>query len=105
MAKSKRRRPTRKAAEPPFQESLLCVAANVRRLRLSRGLTQEKLAERIECAPRHLQRVEAGTVNVSLKTLVALAHALGVETMELLDAKAGGVGDELRIAANRGGTS
>lgn len=74
----------------------------MRRLRLLRGLTQEKLAERIECAPRHLQRVEAGTVNVSLKTLVALAHALGVETMELLDPKTADAGDELRIAANRG---
>jgi len=60
------------------------VAANVRRLRLSRGLTQEALAERAGVSTVHVQRVEAGGANVSVTLLVALADALGVPPAQLL---------------------
>lgn len=56
------------------------IGANVRALRIRRGLTQEQLAERVELDPRFMQRIERGTRNFSVLTLAdALAdrHAGG----------------------------
>ena len=41
---------------------------NVRRERLRRGLTQERLAERAEIATRNLQKIEAGEINLRWTT-------------------------------------
>jgi transcriptional regulator with XRE-family HTH domain len=60
------------------------IAANIRRLRVRRGLTQEKLAERADLAERYLQQVEAGSVNLSVGILVDLARALDVDPAVLL---------------------
>jgi transcriptional regulator with XRE-family HTH domain len=60
------------------------IGANVRGLRLRRGLTQEALAERAGVSTVHIQRVEAGGANVSVTLLVALADALGVPPARLL---------------------
>ncbi len=57
---------------------LRSIAANVRRLRLGRGLTQEALAERAGLDLSYEQRVERGATNLSMSVLVALARALGV---------------------------
>lgn len=59
------------------------VAENVKRLRAGVDLTQEQLAERAGLATRHLQKVEAGTVNATFKTVAALASGLGVDVGEL----------------------
>ena len=37
---------------------------NVRRERVRRGLTQEQLAERAEIAPRNLQKIEVGEMDL-----------------------------------------
>ena len=64
--------------------SLDHLRANVRRLRLLRGLTQEQLAERAQTGYKHLQRLE-GRVSkgLHLKTVDKLAKALGVEAWEM----------------------
>lgn len=54
------------------------IAANVRRLRLRHGFTQDSLAEAASVDLTYLQRVERGTANPSARVLVALAEALGV---------------------------
>lgn len=54
------------------------IGANVRRLRLARGLTQEQLAELAELDLRFLQRIERGQTNVGVAVIVALANALDV---------------------------
>jgi transcriptional regulator with XRE-family HTH domain len=41
---------------------------NVRRERLRKKLTQERLAERAEIATRNLQKIEAGEINVLMTT-------------------------------------
>jgi transcriptional regulator with XRE-family HTH domain len=53
-------------------------AANVKRLRERRGLTQLELSERVDCELRFMQRIETGRVNPSLTTVVAFARALDV---------------------------
>ena len=59
-------------------EFLRSIAANVRRGRNQRGLTQEALAERAGQDLSYLQRIERGSTNLSARVLLALAVALDV---------------------------
>lgn len=68
----------------PLQSILDSVAANVRRLRQRRHLTQEELAEAAGLDARYVQRVERGEVNMRLETLVRLAAPLGETPARLL---------------------
>ncbi len=86
------------------------VAANVRRLRTARGVTQEALAERVGCATKYLQSVERAEANLSARMLGALARALAVDVVRLLEPVAEGAlvrapgrpkGQLARVAANR----
>lgn len=60
------------------------IGANVRRLRLKKGLTQEALAEVAELDLRFLQRVERGQTNVGVAVVVVLADVLEVAPGALL---------------------
>ncbi|WP_343698413.1 helix-turn-helix transcriptional regulator [Caulobacter sp.] len=60
------------------------VGGNIRRLRKAKGLTQEQLAHESEVAMRYVAGVERGEENPSLKFLVKMADALGVEPSALL---------------------
>jgi transcriptional regulator with XRE-family HTH domain len=60
------------------------LAANVRRHREARRFTLEEAADRAEMHWRHWQKVEAGEVNATLRTLARLADALGVDPAELM---------------------
>lgn len=64
--------------EAERQKLLEHIAANVRRLRCERGITQAVLAERVDVDPRTVQNVERAAVDVTATTLVALARELGV---------------------------
>ena len=50
--------------------------ANVRRERVRKGWTQDKLAEGAEIATRNLQKIEAGEINVLLTTAFRIQLAL-----------------------------
>jgi CheY-like chemotaxis protein/DNA-binding XRE family transcriptional regulator len=58
--------------------------ATVRSLRYRLGLSQEKLAERAELHRTYIAGIEGGYRNVTLKSIVKLAHALEVSTADLL---------------------
>jgi transcriptional regulator with XRE-family HTH domain len=59
----------------------------LRRLRVERGLSQEKLAERVGMVSHaHLSRLESGRVQPSVEMLFRLADALGVEAWEIVKA-------------------
>lgn len=60
------------------------LAANVRRLRLEKGWSQEDLGEEAELHRTFVGIVERGETNISLRNMDRLARALGVETFELL---------------------
>jgi len=57
---------------------LVNVAANLRRVRHRRGLTQEQLAEQAGVDERYLRRLEAATVNLTVVQLGRLAKVLDV---------------------------
>lgn len=73
---------------PParLREVLAYLAANVRRLRKKRALTQELLAERADLDLTTEQRIERAATNITLEVLVKLADALGVPPGRLLRA-------------------
>jgi transcriptional regulator with XRE-family HTH domain len=60
------------------------LGANVRRLRLKRGMTQADLALAAKVDDRFLQKVERSVVNLRLQSLVKLADALDVSPAVLL---------------------
>lgn len=60
------------------------VAWNLRRLRVERGLSQEKLAIDAELERRHVGAIERAEENPTVATLDRLATVLGVDVVELL---------------------
>lgn len=52
--------------------------------RTKRGLSQEKVAERLGTATRNYQRIESGTQNLTLDTIDKIAKALGTSGTSLL---------------------
>ena len=57
---------------------------NLRRLRVERGLSQERLALESGIDRAYVGRVERGTENLTISTLEAMAKALGVAVAALL---------------------
>jgi transcriptional regulator with XRE-family HTH domain len=64
-------------------------AANLRRLRHEKGLSQDDLAYEAEVSRSYLSQLEKGAFYASLKIIGRLAEALGVEPAELLKLPAG----------------
>ncbi len=63
----------------PGPTSLDAIAgANLRRIRISRGFTQERLAERLGITYQAVQRLEAGKIQFSVNRVVELAGILEV---------------------------
>lgn len=60
------------------------VAANIRRLRLRRGLTQEALAAASGLDVTYVARVERAAINVSVGVLAEFGDALQTEPGKLL---------------------
>lgn len=56
---------------------------NVRRLRLERGLSQEKFAEKCGLHRTYISDIECFQRNVSLENIQKIADALGVDTYKL----------------------
>ncbi len=74
-------RQVRKTAR--FAEETRRLGERVRALRQEHGWTLEQAAEAMQLDLKHLQKVEAGLVNVTLVTIVRIADGLGITTQEL----------------------
>ena len=59
-----------------IQAQLKRFGASVRRERISRGITQEKLAELVDLNIRTIQKIEAGKINVLVTTAMRIQKAL-----------------------------
>ncbi len=60
------------------------MAANLRRLRHDKELTQEELAHRAGLSARYVGKIERADVSASVTVLGNLAEALGVDPCDLL---------------------
>ena len=56
-----------------FKKEAKVLGARVRALREERDWTLERAAERMDIDWKHLQKIESGTLNVTLSTLVRVA--------------------------------
>ena len=61
------------------------VARNLHALRVRAGMTQEVLAERADMDLRSLQRIEAGSWNMTVDYLARLQAALGCRWRDLIE--------------------
>jgi len=68
----------------PFTTARQALAANVTRLRERAGWTQQGAAEAMGLDVKHLQKLEYGELNPSLRTLVRVAGAFGITVGRLL---------------------
>lgn len=58
--------------------------ANLRRLRVEKGLSQERLAELAELNPRTVQKIEAGQTNILITTAIRMQKHLDCEWDDLM---------------------
>jgi transcriptional regulator with XRE-family HTH domain len=65
------------------REELQRIAANVRRRRKDREWTQEDLAEHAGIDEKQVQRIEAGRINIGVRSLLRVARALEVSLGDL----------------------
>ena len=59
-------------------------AANLRRLRNAKGVSQDELAHEANVSRSYLSQLEKGTFYASLNVVGRISEALGVEPAELL---------------------
>jgi transcriptional regulator with XRE-family HTH domain len=64
--------------------ALTSLGQAIRRVRLDKGISQEKLALLAELDRSYVGRVERGDNNIALLTLIKLAGALGMHASDLL---------------------
>ncbi|MFZ4580163.1 MAG: helix-turn-helix domain-containing protein [Myxococcota bacterium] len=69
-----------------FSDVRALAGLNIKALRVSADMTQEQLAQRLGCGWRHLQKIEAGEVNLTLRTLCRCSAVFGVDVSTLLAA-------------------
>ncbi len=67
-------------------ELLRRLGARVRALRDAAGLTQQALADATGMEPANISRIERGSLGVSIRSLVDLAGALGVQPSAVISA-------------------
>lgn len=66
------------------KRALLDLAERLKAARAASGLTQEAVAAKAGIDHRRYQRLEQGTSNTTIRTLVRIAAAVGVDLWDLL---------------------
>ena len=73
-----------KARKPAPQSARIRLAANLRAVRASLGISQEELADRAGVDRTFVGSVERRERNISLDNIERLAHALNLDVADLL---------------------
>lgn len=68
-----------------YKKELVSFGRRVRSLRYERDWTLEKASEKMRLDLKHLQKIEAGQLNVTFVTLVRIADGLDVRIGELFE--------------------
>lgn len=66
------------------EKLLHIIAENIKKYRKLNNMTQESLANASNLSVRHIQKIETGTLNVTISTLNKIASALNVHPSDLL---------------------
>ena len=68
-----------------IQKELKRFGGNLRRERVARNITQEKLADLAQLNVRTVQKIEAGQTNILITTAKRIQKAIGCQWESLLD--------------------
>lgn len=60
------------------------IGERIKRKRQEKGITQEKLAEKMDISIAYLSRIERGASNINLKRLVEISELLDTNVSELI---------------------
>lgn len=73
---------------PATCRALKFLSQNLRRVRIQRGFTQDKLAELVDMERRHYQRIETGKIpGLRVETVERIADVLKLEAADLMKPK------------------
>jgi len=67
------------------EEIIKKIAFNIKVERMRKNLTQFQLAEKIDVHEKYIGRIESGKQNITIKTLIKLADALGVDMKKFFE--------------------
>ena len=67
------------------EKTIKAFGANLKKVRLRQGMTQEELANKADIAFSSVARIEAGKLNTTISTIARLAKTLNVSKGELVD--------------------
>ncbi len=68
-----------------YRQFLKQIGKNLKKERNKNGFTQEMIAEINNIDYKYYQRIEAGTVNITIKTLLKLSKSLNINPCKLFD--------------------
>lgn len=67
------------------EELFQLVGLRIKRIRRSKGISQQVLAYQVDMEKTNISRIEGGRTNVTLKNVYKIAEALGVTMKEIVD--------------------
>ena len=70
-----------------YEDTIKLIAQNIKKIRISKGLSVQEVAYRCDIERSNLSRLEAGRTNMTIKTLCLICSALNVEIVDLLNDK------------------
>ena len=77
------------SVKPSVRKTQALVGAKIKVARQAAELSQEAVSLRTGIELRRYRRIEQGVMNPTIRTLVRIAEALGLDFWRLLDVKAG----------------
>lgn len=77
------------------------IGLRIKELRRSKGLSQERLAEKIGISSKYLSSIERGRENPTLDTFLKLASALNIELPEVFNVSHVKPSKDLRVFISR----
>lgn len=67
-----------------YENIIKLIAQNIKKIRISKGLSVQEVAYRCDIERSNLSRLEAGKTNMTIKTICLICNALNVEIIDLL---------------------
>lgn len=63
------------------------IGKKIRRIRIEKGFSQEKLSEKIDISPRHMCTIENGNSYPSIETFIKIAKILDIDVNDFFNLK------------------
>ena len=68
-----------------YEDTIQLIAQNIKKIRISKGLSVQEVAYRCDMERSNLSRLEAGRTNMTIKTICLICTALNVEITDVIN--------------------